>query len=231
MGLVSFVYFFEFGEFLTFSYTEACWALFFFLYVGQWVLVLKYRSAFFLIPAKTTCPRVVPPTVAQALPNQTLNKKMLPQTCPQPTWSKHFLSVGSSSQLTLVGVKPMKPINTDYLSNVSELEIRKWRCLSGTHTVYTIWQLSAVPRIYTIRMKLKFFQHTPANISSTFCPPAFLNSLSVHRQSPVLRSGLTIPFQSTLFPTFLMLLPKCYSASAFKCTKSFKVSRKISYEM
>lgn len=126
---------------------------------------------------------MVPPTVAQALPNQTLNKKMLPQTCPQPTWSKHFLSVGSSSQLTLVGVKPMKPISTDYLSNVPELEVRKWRRLSGTHTVYTIWQLSAVPRIYTIRMKLKFFQHTPANISSTFCPPAFLNSLTERAQT------------------------------------------------
>lgn len=93
------------------------------------------------------------------------------------------------------------------------------------HT-YGVYSMAVKCRAHNIHNndETAIFQPTPANVSFTSCPPASLNSLSVYRQRPVLRSGLIIPFLSTLFPKFLLLLPKCYSASTFKCAKSFKVS-------
>lgn len=75
--------------------------------------------------------------------------------------------------------------------------------------IYSVYSTAVKCRAHDIHNddETKVFQHTPANVSFTFYPPASLNSLSVSRQRPVLSSGLTIPFLSTLFPKFLMLLP------------------------
>jgi hypothetical protein len=52
-------------------------------------------SLCFLIHPRTTCPGLIPPTVAWALPHQSLILKMSHRLACRPNWLQHFLNWGS----------------------------------------------------------------------------------------------------------------------------------------